>query len=96
MLAYFHGGIQPEVDFQTLTSAAASVQALENSLHWQDLHRYSSRQKKAMNLGGFSGSITYEAAAQDFLPLLWPGQWLHAGKNTSFGLGQYRLVGGPG
>ena len=25
-------------------------------------------------------------------PLLWQGQWVHAGKGTTFGLGAYRLM----
>lgn len=92
MLAYFHGDIQVELDFQSLTLAARQVQTLESQLYWQDLQRYSSRQKQAMNLGGLSGSVSYEASARDYLPLLQLGQWLHVGKNTSFGLGQYHLL----
>lgn len=93
MLAYFHAGIQADVDFRALTEGAASLRIVHSELRWQNLPRYSNRQKKFMNFGGLTGSLGYEAGACAFLPLLRLGQWLHVGKNTSFGLGQYRLLG---
>jgi hypothetical protein len=61
----------------------------ENNLAWKDLFHYSARQKKAMRLGGVTGSFAlsgefsaYERALLDFAELF------HAGKNTNFGLGQ--------
>ncbi|OGB57741.1 MAG: hypothetical protein A2503_10425 [Burkholderiales bacterium RIFOXYD12_FULL_59_19] len=65
-------------------------------LHWFDWTRYSSRQQQEMTLGGVLGSWTLHgnpATLAEIWPWLWLGQWLHAGKNASMGLGGYTLHG---
>jgi hypothetical protein len=61
----------------------------DRALVWRDFTHYSSRQKKAMRLGGVTGSLVlsgvfsaYEHALLRFAELF------HAGKNTNFGLGK--------
>jgi CRISPR/Cas system endoribonuclease Cas6 (RAMP superfamily) len=45
-----------------------------------------------MKMGGVTGSFALSGdGLENLYPLLALGQWLHAGKNTSFGLGQYRM-----
>lgn len=56
---------------------------------WQ---RYSARQQQVMNLDGLVGQLYLEGALSEWLSWLWLGQFTHIGKNTSFGLGQYRLA----
>jgi hypothetical protein len=63
----------------------------ERRLRWQDWSRYSSRQKQEMTLGGAIGEWTLRGDLAPVAPLLWLGQWLHAGKNTSMGMGRYAL-----
>lgn len=58
-------------------------------LHWVDWTRYSSRQQQNMTLGGLMGEVRLEGNLEPFIPLLYLGQWLHLGKNTTFGMGQY-------
>lgn len=89
LLAYFHAGIQAEIDFKTLTAGAAGIGIVHADLHWQNLLRYSNRQKRTMNFGGLIGTVAYESTAQAYFLLLQLGQWIHVGKNTSFGLGQF-------
>ncbi len=63
-----------------------------SALRWHEWTRYSSRQHTLMELGGLLG--TFELSGPDLAPLwplLWLGQWVHAGKGTTFGLGAYRL-----
>ncbi len=61
-------------------------------LTWFDWTRYSNRQKTHMKLGGLMGQIQLPARLDpDCWKLLWLGQWLHAGKTTSMGLGRYRI-----
>jgi hypothetical protein len=45
-----------------------------------------------MALGGVVGDWTLRGDLAPFLPFLHLGQWLHAGKNATFGLGKYHLI----
>jgi len=54
-----------------------------------------------MQLGGLLGTVTFEVRAgprshsnelAPFWPYIWLGQWTHAGKNTSMGLGKYEII----
>jgi hypothetical protein len=44
-----------------------------------------------MALGGAVGTWHLEGELAPFIPLLHLGQWLHVGKNATFGLGRYTL-----
>jgi len=44
-----------------------------------------------MKLGGLLGQLHLQGDLAPFTQLLHLGQWLHVGKNASFGLGGYRL-----
>ena len=90
-LSIFHCGGPVEVDHLALKQLARSVRTESSSLYFQDWTRYSSRQKTRMQLGGYKGQITYSGDLAPFLPFLRMGQYVHVGKNTTFGLGQYRL-----
>jgi len=66
---------------------------IESALVWRDWSRYSSRQKRRMQVGGLMGRMTISGEAfEAWWPLLWLCQWLHLGKFTSMGLGRYRLT----
>ncbi len=64
----------------------------ERRLSWQDWSRYSSRQQQKMELGGLLGHWLLMEVPIDLLPFVYLGQWLHVGKETSFGLGRYQIV----
>lgn len=70
----------------------AETLADERALTWHDWSRYSSRQKQAMTLGGVLGTWTLRGDVAPLAPWLWLGQWLHAGKNATMGMGGYRLM----
>ncbi len=66
---------------------------VETRLEWRDWTRYSNRQKTSMKMGGLLGHLKLESGhLGQWWPLLWYGQWLHVGKQSSMGLGQYELV----
>ena len=79
-----------EVDFAALNAHAATITG-PHQLGWRDWTRHSSRQQQHMVLGGAVGRWTLHGDLAPFWPLLYLGQWLHVGKNASFGLGRYRL-----
>ena len=92
-LAYFHCGLEPDFDYKSLISAAKRVKIKSENLSWVDWERYSFRQDTRMKLGGFVGEITYEGNFELFLPLLLLGEYTHIGKNCTFGLGKYQILG---
>ena len=70
-----------------------SLPKAQARVHWHDWTRYSSRQQQYMKLGGLVGRLRIpEQAMPGLWPAIWLGQWVHVGKNTSFGLGAYRVV----
>ncbi len=92
LLSYFHcGGAPPwERDIRPLLDEAAAVSADTDEMRWHEWERYSTRQKTAMTFGGLMGRVVFEGEGLGaFLPLLRVGELVHAGKNTTFGLGRY-------
>lgn len=92
MLTYFHTDTPLETDFAALNAAARTVAIESADLSWYDWTRYSSRQDTTVDMGGLLGRFELDGAAlAPFWPYLWLGQWTHAGKGTSMGLGRYSL-----
>lgn len=90
-LSYFHCGERLDLDFKGLIERAQSVKVKERKTEWHDWERYSARQDTRMKMGGVIGKMSFEGAIAEFMPFLELGEILHAGKNTSFGLGMYTL-----
>lgn len=86
----FHGAGPLSLDFKALASQAEAIGS-ERQLEWRDWTRYSSRQQQKMDLGGVVGRWRLSGELAPFLPFLHLGQWLHLGKEATFGLGAYRL-----
>jgi hypothetical protein len=92
LLSYFHTDQPLEVDFAALNERARAVPVLDPHLEWYDWTRYSSRQDRLMSMGGILGSFGLEGKALGALwPYLWVGQWTHAGKGATLGMGHYRI-----
>jgi len=53
--------------------------------------RYSSTQDSKMVLHGIEGNIRLCGPEEDILAMLYAGELIHIGKNTSFGFGRYRV-----
>ena len=65
---------------------------LERRVKWMQWTRYSNRQRREMTLGGLVGRVYLTDIPDEIWPYLYLGQWLHAGKNSIFGLGHYQIV----
>ncbi len=92
MLSYFHHNAAFQTDFKSLTAKAKEIEIEQSDLQWYDWTRYSSRQNTEMQMGGILGEFILSAhATAPFWPYLWLGQWTHAGKGTSMGLGRYTI-----
>lgn len=93
LLSYFHGTQALEVDFAGFSAAARRIQLQNPRLRWYDWTRYSSRQETTLDMGGIIGQIELRGSdIAEFWPYLWLGQWTHAGKGATLGLGRYRLT----
>jgi hypothetical protein len=94
-LARFHDAGPLDVDFRGLIEAAAAVRLVRDDTRWTRWARYSGRQARRMEWDGLVGEAHYDGDLQIFWPYLAFGQWTHVGSNTTFGLGAYRVEGGP-
>ncbi len=61
-------------------------------LQWQKWKRYSTRQKTPQDMSGLIGTLKITPTSDKITTLLWLGEQLHLGKNTSFGLGHYETT----
>jgi hypothetical protein len=91
-LIQFHCQGQEHIPFNEFIEASTKIHISQDQTFWYDWRRFSSRKKKWMKLGGLKGKIFWQGPVQKFIPILVMGQWVHIGKNTGFGLGQYQLT----
>lgn len=74
-----------------LYELAKEIELVKDETRWFDWERYSFRQDTRMRLGGFVGKAYYKGRLDPFWPYLRIGEFVHVGKNASFGLGWYEL-----
>ncbi len=79
-----------DIDFEYYIEKAYNVK-ISNDLQWTSHARYSNRQHKQMKLSGFIGKSVFLNTPPDFLWIIRLGELLHVGKNTTFGLGKYKI-----
>lgn len=94
LLRYFHGDGCAEQLAASFLDAAQDAAELENTFDWTDAKRTSTRQGRDIPIGGVTGRITCEGDVGALEPLLRAGEYVHVGKNATFGLGKYRLLMG--
>lgn len=87
-----YGGGEPDLDYRGLISRAEQVETAASSLRWQEMLRYSNRQRQKVSLSGLVGAIRYRGDLAGFLPLLAYCEKVHVGKQTVFGLGRIAIA----
>jgi hypothetical protein len=88
-----HDPDSPPLPVADWIAEAKRLDMHQAKLRWSEVQRRSSRQNTDMNLGGVTGSFQLQGPGlQALMPALELGQWLHVGKNSLFGLGQYRIL----
>ncbi len=90
-LALFHCGEGWPGDPRALIAAAEQVRIAESQLRWIEWERFSGRQQRRIELGGFAGEITYAGDLAPFREYLALGALVHVGKAAVFGHGHYLI-----
>lgn len=94
LLAEYHSEEPWAPNFRFLTCEAERLDFVWKDLGWKEWTRASQRQRTEMQMGGIVGRARAEGQEwKRWWPLLWLGQWVHAGKGTSMGLGRYEVAG---
>ncbi len=76
---------------QSIEAAAKLVQVKDSQLSMASWHYQSLYKRRVDTHRGWLGWLRLEGDFRYLAPILWLGQWIHTGKHSSFGLGQYRL-----
>ncbi|MGC8791849.1 MAG: CRISPR system precrRNA processing endoribonuclease RAMP protein Cas6 [Bryobacteraceae bacterium] len=93
LLMYFRDSRDPGTDFSGLVEKSQHVRLERAELRWEEWARYSWRQRQKMLMGGLLGSFELGTASLGPLwPHLWLGQFTHAGKGATMGLGGYAVL----
>jgi len=91
LISSLHGYDYESIDISPLLERAKTISKTADTTYWFETTRYSSRQETTMQFGGILGELTFEGEFKEIFPLIKLGEFLHIGKNTSFGLGKYRI-----
>jgi CRISPR-associated endoribonuclease Cas6 len=92
-LMLFHHHVETnKEDFEDLLEAAIDVEKISSSVSWKSYDRYSTRQQRDIFLNGVIGEMKFKGDVTPFLPILFLGSYIHLGKNSAFGLGQYKIL----
>ncbi|MFH1620331.1 MAG: CRISPR system precrRNA processing endoribonuclease RAMP protein Cas6 [bacterium] len=92
-MAYFHAGIEVDMDFKEFLQNAEGVKTDCSGLRRFKWGRYSNRQKQSMDMDGMTGGIVLGKVPPEFMTLIGFGEIMHVGKNATFGCGGYALYG---
>jgi CRISPR-associated endoribonuclease Cas6 len=87
-LAYFHCGIDEELDFTEIYERSLDVMVMEEEISVEGWSRYSGKQDSRIPMKGVVGWVEYGGDVGQFLPMLRLGEYLHLGKNTTMGFGR--------
>ena len=91
--AYGDGPVYARDEERALLAAAGEVEARDAAARYVEVPRFSRRQGSAMTFEGWMGWVAYRGDPSPWRPLLRAARFLHAGKHTTFGLGEVRFSG---
>jgi len=68
------------------------VKECSSSFRWQEIRRYSHRQKQSLQMGGVMGKIVWKSLPSIWVQLLKIGEYIQIGKGTTMGMGKYKTI----
>jgi len=74
-----------------IIDAAEEVRVVRSDLEWQDWSRESGTQRKSVDMGGFTGTMTIRGNLKPLHALLSFGELFHVGGGLTSGNGQYAI-----
>lgn len=81
-----------KIPLKEIITDFSGVKISRNEIFYNEVMRFSNRQKKKMEFGGFLGSIELEGKnLSGFVPYIILASHLNIGKNTVFGYGKYSV-----
>ncbi len=86
---------EPDLDYRNLIVLAKNIHIEKSNFKWQEISRYSNRQKTGMQIGGVTGTAVFTGDITPFMPLLAYCEKTHIGKQTAFGLGKITVIPVP-
>lgn len=89
LLAHFYGTGEPFP--RPLLPENCGISVGKKQLEVKRIARYSNRKDEKMKFTGWVGSWEWKEGWYPWIELLWIGQFINIGKQTSFGLGHYQL-----
>jgi hypothetical protein len=81
-ISFHYGGIDLELDYRWLAERSSQIECSSGEFTWIEWNK---------NLYGIIGRGTFTGDLTDFHPFLLFGEYFHAGKGATYGLGRYRL-----
>lgn len=94
-LSWFHlPGAEIDWSFRPLLDLTTGARVAAADLRWRSWERYSNRQGRKIEMGGFIGDVELEGDLAPFAPLLRSAEVLHVGKGATFGLGRVLVSNG--
>jgi CRISPR-associated endoribonuclease Cas6 len=91
-LLAFYTNKNVDWDYDEIVKEAGKVSIKFSGLKYVEVERYLTQQNKVVKLYGLVGETIYQGEITKFYPLLKIGEFIHVGKNTTFGLGKYEIV----
>lgn len=88
-LSELYGSGRPELEFESMISYASQISMVGSEIQTNKSKTFSKRKNSPTPIAGITGWIDFEGDLARYLALLTFGQWLHIGKQTTFGLGHY-------
>jgi hypothetical protein len=91
LLAEIHTPQKWPLDYSTILANTSRIETKSTQLRWWDWERYSNRQQRRMQMGGLVGELKLHGDLAAYWPLLKLGEYIHVGKNTTFGMGKMTI-----
>lgn len=95
LLSEAHCGGRVLEDPSVLLDPASTVETVRTELDERRWYRYSTRQRRKVPMGGWTGTVEFQGPLDRLWPWIVAGQHVHVGSGATFGNGRYRIASHP-